>query len=238
MNTSFSPLPATEKHPKQDFQVERIAFFSDAVFAIAITLLVIEFRPPLITKDTTYPELWHVLKELKFKFAALVLSFILIITYWVRHHTIFKHVHNYNRSIIFANMLLLLPIIFFPFTTSFLYENLSSDNDLLVIPFRFFIFNNIIACITMFIFYWMVTRRFTALSFPITKIDAAEFEKKLVILTLSFVLVFIISFFSFKNAGYGLVPVALFVIYTRVMTKKNSLHKKNIHAKQNSSTAD
>ena len=58
---------ASDKHPKQDFQVERIAFFSDAVFAIALTLLVIEFRAPEVTSQTTETDLWHGVLEMKYK---------------------------------------------------------------------------------------------------------------------------------------------------------------------------
>ena len=90
----------TDKHPKQDFQVERIAFFSDAVFAIAITLLIIEFKVPHVTKQTTAAELWHEVLEMKYRLGAVLFSFVLIINYWVRHHTLFKHIHNYNREII------------------------------------------------------------------------------------------------------------------------------------------
>src|ERR1700755_2911346 len=71
-----------EIHPKQDFQVERIAFFSDAVFAIALTLLVIEFKPPFIGRDTTPDIFFHELREMRFKLLAVLLSFFLIVVYW------------------------------------------------------------------------------------------------------------------------------------------------------------
>src|SRR5882724_9820974 len=148
-----------EPHPKQDFQVERIAFFSDAVFAIAITLLIIEFHPPHMSKDTTYAEVWHEVREMKLKFAALVLSFVLIVGYWMRHHLLFKQIHNYNRHIIIANMALLLPIIFFPFTTSFLYESINSNQNALLIPYRLFFLNNLLAAGLTYYFYWLVIKK-------------------------------------------------------------------------------
>ena len=58
-----------DKHPKQDFQVERIAFFSDAVYAIALTLLVIEFRPPHKKGDTA-PIIWQRVVEMKYLFGS------------------------------------------------------------------------------------------------------------------------------------------------------------------------
>lgn len=109
-----------DNHPRQEFQVERLAFFSDAVFAIAITLLIIEFKIPHVTKTSTYQEVLHELGELKLHLFALLLSFFFIGVYWVRHHTLFKYIHNYNRQIVVANMASLLPVIFLPFTTSFL----------------------------------------------------------------------------------------------------------------------
>lgn len=212
--------PAENKHPKQDFQVERIAFFSDAVFAIAITLLVIEFRAPEVTKETTESGLWHEVLEMKFKLASILLSFSLIVHYWIRHHTLFKHIHNYNRPIIMANMYSLVPIIFFPFTTSFLYESLGVNNAAASIPYRLFLANNIAAGVMMYYFYWLMMKKHSHLSYPMEKDDSKEFEGKLLIMTLSFVLVFALSFISTENSIWGLLPMGVYNIYNRFARKK------------------
>lgn len=238
MSNPFDPLMHSKKHPKQDFQVERIAFFSDAVFAIAITLLVIEFRPPIFTKNTTASELWPVIHELKAKLIAVLLSFILIINYWIRHHTLFKFIHNYNRQIIMANMIVLLPIIFFPFTTSFLYENMATENELLVIPFRFFMLNNALAGITMYYFYWIVTKKNKNMSYPMTEEEDRNFRLRMVFLTMTFILAFLISFFTFKYSVIGILPVVIYNLRKKFfMPKKNTINIKT-DVEQNHSTTD
>jgi uncharacterized membrane protein len=202
------PARHTAKHPKQDFQVERIAFFSDAVFAIAITLLVIEFRIPEITKDSTYAEVWHQVVALKYKFLSLLLSFAFISSYWMRHHLLFKHIHNYNRQIVVANMLSLLPMIFFPFTTAFFYESLN-NKDVLIIPYRLFLLNNVVAGLTAWFFYWTVTKRFKGMSFPMEKADQKEFQAKLVGITVSFLFVLALSYIvPFEYSFIGILPLA------------------------------
>lgn len=208
-----------DKHPKQDFQVERIAFFSDAVFAIALTLLIIEFRPPHVGKETTYEELWHELVMMKYQFAALLLSFVLIISYWMRHHTLFKYVHNYNKEIIIANMSVLFPIIFFPFTTAFLYESVGAGITNIVIPFRLFLLTNVVAGITTYYFYWSVTKKHKALSFPMEKSVAHHFEVMLVVMSVTFLLVFALSFISLEVAMIGLVPLAIMNFHNRFIKK-------------------
>ena len=219
--------PASDKHPKQDFQVERIAFFSDAVFAIALTLLVIEFRAPEVTSQTTETDLWHGVLEMKYKLASVLLSFFLIIHYWMRHHTLFRHIHNYNRKIITTNMFTLLPVIFFPFTTSFLYESLGINNAAAAIPYRLFLVNNVLAGITMFYFYWMTMKKYKSMSYPMDKEDSREFEGKLVVMTGSFLLILLISFFSTEYSIWGILPVGVYNIGYKIFAKKKSLNKVN-----------
>lgn len=120
---------------QQDFQVERLAFFSDAIFAIA--LLIIEFKVLHITKDSTFDSILEQLINLRFNLFALLMSFVLIATYWIRHHLLFKHIHNYNKQIVITNMIVLLPIIFFPFTTGFLAESIENQN-VVILALRFF----------------------------------------------------------------------------------------------------
>ncbi|HMC84565.1 MAG TPA: TMEM175 family protein [Chitinophagaceae bacterium] len=210
----------THQHPKQDFQVERIAFFSDAIFAIAITLLVIEFKIPQITKDSTYAQVLHEVAELKYKFFALILSFALITNYWMRHHLLFKHLHNYNRQIVLANMISLLPMIFFPFTTAFFYES-SNYKDIIIIPFRLFILNNILAGATSYFLYLTIMKRFNKMVYPMEKSDEKEFRLKLLMMTISFILVYIFSYLMYIEYTFiGLLPILIVNLYDKYFKKK------------------
>lgn len=222
----------SEKHPKQDFQVERIAFFSDAVFAIALTLLIIEFRPPHITKDSTYAEIWHDLVHMKFKLASLVFSFALIINYWIKHHTLFKHIHNYNNDVLKANMWILLPVIFFPFSTSFLYEVLEvsdSNLDLLTLPFRVFILNNMLAAAATYYFYYVVMKKNRAFAYPWDSFEEKLFAEQLLLFTVCFTVVFLLSFVTMEYCSLGLLPIVAFRYRRRALLQKQKT--KLSHAK-------
>lgn len=112
------------KHPKHDFLIERIAFFSDAVFAIAITLMAIEIHPPHVSKGDTDAMVWEKFKELLPQFFGLLVSFWLIGSAWLRHHQLFKYVDNFNLGFMAVNLWLLFTIVLYPFSTSFLFNSL------------------------------------------------------------------------------------------------------------------
>ena len=105
---------------RQKFQLDRIALFSDAVFAIAITLLVIEIKVPAVNADRQLfdHEFNHALKEMIPEFIGFFISFIVIGNYWRAHHTIFGYVTDYNRKLISLNTWFLLTIVCMPFTTA------------------------------------------------------------------------------------------------------------------------
>jgi len=87
----------------------RLEAFSDGVFAIAITLLVLELHVP--TED----HLWSELKDEWPSFAAFLLSFWVIGIIWVNHHGVIDHIGRANRPLLYLNLLLLLTVVFIPF---------------------------------------------------------------------------------------------------------------------------
>lgn len=85
----------------------RIESFSDAVFAIAITLLVLDLRAPNPNIIKNSGELLFFLKEQWTSYLAFTLSFFSIFIMWVNHHKIFKQIYSRNTAIMFANGLIL-----------------------------------------------------------------------------------------------------------------------------------
>ncbi len=85
----------------------RIENFSDAVFAIAITLLVLDLHAPDINTVKNGAELLHYLKNEWTAYLAFTLSFFSIFIMWVNHHKIFKQIYSRNTAIMFANGLIL-----------------------------------------------------------------------------------------------------------------------------------
>lgn len=101
---------------------ERVVFFSDAVFAIVITLLVLELKVPHITEHTD-SALRHGLVELLPQVIGFVVSFLIIGLMWTEHHRIFRYIDNYNAGLLWRNLLLLLCVSFVPFPTALFSEN-------------------------------------------------------------------------------------------------------------------
>jgi uncharacterized membrane protein len=101
---------------------DRIVNLSDGVFAIAITLLVLDIRVPNIPENLVATELPAALLSLWPKYFGYVLSFVVISTFWVIHHSIFRPIREYDRGLLYLNFLFLMFVAFVPFPTSLLGE--------------------------------------------------------------------------------------------------------------------
>jgi uncharacterized membrane protein len=103
---------------------ERVETFSDGVFAIAITLLILIIQPP-----RSGAHLGHELLRLWPSYLAYAISFLTVGIMWVNHHTIFRHFERVDRPLLFLNIALLLLIAFVPFPTRVVAEFVRSDAD-------------------------------------------------------------------------------------------------------------
>lgn len=104
--------------------LERLVFFSDAVYAIAITLLVIEIEVPHFAPGLSRAEQWNELGTLWPKFLAFILSFLVIGRFWMGHHQLFERATGFSTRLLWPNLLMLLAIAFMPFATAILGSNI------------------------------------------------------------------------------------------------------------------
>lgn len=103
-----------------DHALERLVFFSDAVFAIAITLLVIEIHPPHLHRGAPDWEHVRALAQLVPNFTGFAISFAVIGMFWMGHHRSFALAARYDSRVLGWNMCLLATIAFMPFVTVYL----------------------------------------------------------------------------------------------------------------------
>ena len=112
-----------DKHePESGLSFERVVFFSDAVFAIVITLLVLELKIPHLTEHSE-TALRQALVELFPRVIGFVVSFLIIGLMWIEHHRIFRYIEYYDGGLLWRNLLLLLCVSFVPFPTALFSEN-------------------------------------------------------------------------------------------------------------------
>lgn len=108
-------------HPNE---TQRIEAFSDGVFAIAITLLIIEIGVPHVTGDES---LSSALGDLWPSYGAYVLSFVMIGIYWANHHSLFRLFMRTDHFFLMLNVFFLMAIAFLPFPTAVLGEYLDDS---------------------------------------------------------------------------------------------------------------
>lgn len=106
----------------------RLEALSDGVFAIVMTLLVIELRAPAAHAVGTTAAFWNALQAAAPAFCAFVLSFTVIFITWVNHHGAIRLIPRTCATFMYANGLLLLTVAFIPFPTALLGEFVLTDH--------------------------------------------------------------------------------------------------------------
>jgi len=113
-------LPRHEDDEAAEEGMGRILALSDGVFAIAITLLILEIAIPATRGHTDLPK---ALLELWPRYLAYVLSFVVIARFWVTHHLAFRLIGRYDAVLMWLNLVLLMFVAFLPFPTAVLGEH-------------------------------------------------------------------------------------------------------------------
>jgi uncharacterized membrane protein len=117
---SSHAVTLTHSEVKDSTGLERLIFFSDAVFAIAITLLALEIRLPDTAGSLSNADLLHTLLGLWPKYLGYLISFLVIGLFWVGHHRKFRYITGYDNNLLLLNLLLLMTVAFSPFPASVL----------------------------------------------------------------------------------------------------------------------
>ncbi len=114
-------MPTKSKvSPEEQLGLERIVFFSDAVMAIAITLLAIDIRVPNVDPAVAAAELPKQLSTMVPTLTTFFISFLVIGNYWISHHRYFGYIKRYDSRLILLNLMFLFFIICMPFLANLL----------------------------------------------------------------------------------------------------------------------
>jgi uncharacterized membrane protein len=107
-----------ESRPDRKKSLERLIFFSDGVFAIAITLLILDIGVPDVPAANGAPDLALAVRDLGPSLFAYVLSFLVIGLYWQAHRDIFSHLVRDDTVLTWLNLIYLMFVAFLPFPTA------------------------------------------------------------------------------------------------------------------------
>jgi uncharacterized membrane protein len=125
---------------------ERINAFSDGLFAIAITLLILELKVP----DKLPPGgLLQMVPELLPKYLGHVLSFVVLGVYWVGQHNMFLHIKRHNRVFLWLNLLFLMFVASMPFFAGLIIHHLDDQLSMLL-----YAGNLVLAGISLDLIWW------------------------------------------------------------------------------------
>jgi uncharacterized membrane protein len=152
---SRSAAKENDPEPKNGLnETARIEAFSDGIFSIAATLLVLELKHP----SAALP-FWQGVFNLWPGYLSFVLSFFFIGIMWISHHRLFVHVRKADDLLMAVNMLLLLGVVIVPYPTALMAESITSINSSHSRDVAIFYNACYIAIALLFNLLWWVCRR-------------------------------------------------------------------------------
>lgn len=111
-----------ERFARGELHLTRIEAFSDAVFAIVVTLLVLELKVPSLDDHGSVRELGHRLQELLPKFLSWLIAFVILCKFWLNHHHVLGLARHATYGMVWLNAIFLMSQAFIPFPTALMGE--------------------------------------------------------------------------------------------------------------------
>jgi uncharacterized membrane protein len=108
-------------------ETSRVEAFSDGVFAIALTLLILGIKVPDLDNFASNAKLYRALVDLWPSYFAFILSFTAVLIMWINHHGFFKYLKKINSAFLFSNGFLLLTVTFINYPTAVLAKYFSTQ---------------------------------------------------------------------------------------------------------------
>jgi uncharacterized membrane protein len=194
------------------FQLERISLFSDAVFAIVITLMMIEIKAPHLGHMVSFAEATEKVVELIPLIMGTILSFFLIGVFWMKHHKLMKYLTGYTPKLIWLNLTFLLCVAFIPFTTSLVFENFEAVSPL---PLLIYNLNYILAALCEYRLFSYAFNPANGICTGGEEMDKDWDKKEILFPILVYVLVAALAFVSPMWAATGYAAFGLENLLTR-----------------------
>lgn len=209
----------TREEIKKEFQLERMILFSDAVFAIVITLMAIEIKIPEsieLTAGNLTHELIHLLPTL----LAYIVSFMFIGSIWYQHLKMFSLLKDYDKGLVIRNMLLLFFIGLFPFSAT-LITRIKGQ----MIPFFIYLFMILFCIIAQYILYhYIINNSKIRLNTDLSEHKLELKKRKIAVLGFSVSAVLIaITYLAIPDPelkSLSMLWMMAFPIVFKIMTKK------------------
>jgi uncharacterized membrane protein len=132
---------------KGEMSKERVEAFSDGVFAVALTLLILELHAPSVESHSSLTQYAAAIAPLIPKALSFTLTFIIICIHWINHHYLFRRLSHTPLGIVWLNNLFLLWVCFMPFPTAMLGDNPTDQ-----FPILLYGVNQLLAGLTFFAF--------------------------------------------------------------------------------------
>lgn len=214
---------ATDKTIHREFELERMILFSDAVFAIAITLLIIDIKFPELPADfNASTDLSKIFGPTLLQFLGFLISFFIIGMSWAGHLKMFRYLKAYDNGVIFRNLLSLLFIVAFPFAAS----GVTHYRPSFPFPMLIYLGNIMLINVTNFLLAHYIFKHKPSLSIP-----GYEAEKKYIYLqtqttaiglALCFTIVLVTAILSHFNGMYIVYSMysVVFIVPLRIRLKK------------------
>ncbi|HLA56351.1 MAG TPA: TMEM175 family protein [Flavobacterium sp.] len=171
----------TREEIKKEFQLERMILFSDAVFAIVITLMAIEIKIPetVVLNDQTLPKaLLHLTPTL----LAYIVSFGFIGSIWYQHLKMFSMLKDYDKGLVVRNMVLLFFVGLFPFCATLIARVKGQ-----ILPFLIYLIIILLCIMAQYLLYYyiVVKRPEIRLNIDITEHKNELYKRKVSLMVFS-----------------------------------------------------